>query len=102
MNDRDLAEMKNTLLDLAERFDRHEREEAAKFSAMLDAVRQNTRSIERLATETRAIVSLHRDLQATVRVGRAAQATMLWLVKWGVVGAAIVSAVKWLANHQAA
>jgi len=88
-------EVHNDLGELSGRFDRHETEEAKKFDAMINAVNQNTSSIDKLTDETRAIVDLHRDLQGTARVGKSVQSALLWLAKWGAIGTALAAAIKW-------
>ncbi|MBT56154.1 MAG: hypothetical protein CMF72_22485 [Mameliella sp.] len=88
-------EVHNDLGELSGRFDRHETEEAKKFDAMINAVNQNTTSIDKLTDETRSIVELHRDLQGTARVGKSVQNALLWLVKWGAVGTALAAFIKW-------
>lgn len=98
-SDQELVEMHNDVKDLKERFERHEDEEAKKFDAMINAVNQNTTSIDKLTDETRAIVDLHRDLQGTARVGKSVQSALLWLVKWGAIGAALAAFVKWALDH---
>lgn len=88
-------EVHNDLGELTGRFDRHESEEAKKFDAMINAVNQNTSSIDKLTDETRAIVELHRDLQGTARVGKSVQNALLWLMKWGAIGTALAAFIKW-------
>jgi len=88
-------EVHNDLGELTGRFDRHESEEAKKFDAMINAVNQNTTSIDKLTDETRSIVELHRDLQGTARVGKSVQNALLWLVKWGATGTALAAFIKW-------
>lgn len=87
------------LQGLTERFEKHQSEETRKFDAMINAVNQNTTSIDRLTGETRAIVELHRDLQGTVRVGKSVQNALLWLVKWGAIGVALAAFIKWLISY---
>lgn len=88
-------EVHNDLGELSDRFDRHESEEAKKFDAMINAVNQNTTSIDKLTDETRSIVELHRDLQGTARVGKSVQNALLWLMKWGAIGTALAAFIKW-------
>lgn len=97
-SDEQLTEMYDELKDLSQRFDKHEVEETKKFDAMINAVNQNTASIDKLTDETRAIVELHRDLQGTARVGKSVQSALLWLLKWGTVGTALAAAVKWVTS----
>lgn len=94
-SDEQLTEMHDALKDLSQRFDKHEIEESKKFDAMINAVNQNTASIDKLTDETRAIVELHRDLQGTARVGKSVQSALLWLAKWGAVGTALAAFIKW-------
>lgn len=88
-------EVHGDLEELNARFDKHETEEAKKFDAMINAVNQNTTSIDKLTDETRAIVELHRDLQGTARVGKSVQNALLWLMKWGAIGTALAAFIKW-------
>lgn len=90
---------RGALTDLRERFDRHECEEAKKFDAMINAVNQNTTSIDKLTDETRSIVELHRDLQGTARIGKSVQNALLWLVKWGAVGTALAAFIRWVLDN---
>lgn len=87
--------MHNDLGELTGRFDRHESEVAKKFDAVINAVNQNTTSINKLTDETRSIVELHRDLQGTARVGKSVQNALLWLMKWGAIGTALAAFIKW-------
>lgn len=98
-SDQELAEMHDDVRELKERFDRHEQGETKKFDAMIDAVNQNTKSIEHLTDETRAIVDLHRDLQGTARVGKGIQSFLLWLTKWGAIGGFFAVGIKWLIEY---
>ena len=95
LSDQELADMHEELKDLSQRFDKHETDEAKKFDAMINAVNQNTASIDKLTDETRSIVELHRDLQGTARIGKSVQNALFWLVKWGAIGAALAAAIKW-------
>ena len=96
----ELIEMHDDVKALKERFDRHEAEEAKKFDAMINAVNQNTTSIDKLTDETRVIVELHRDLQGTARVGKSVQSALLWLAKWGAIGTALAVFIKWIMGLQ--
>ena len=96
----ELIEMHDDVKALKERFDRHEAEEAKKFDAMINAVNQNTTSIDKLTDETRVIVELHRDLQGTARVGKSVQSALLWLAKWGAIGTALAAFIKWIMGLQ--
>lgn len=95
-SDQELIEMHDELKDLSQRFDKHEIEESKKFDAMINALNQNTTSIDKLTDETRAIVDLHRDLRGTARVGKSVQSALLWLVKWGAIGTALAAFIKWV------
>ena len=95
-SDQELSDMHESVCELKERFNKHELEETKKFDAMINAVNQNTASIDKLTDETRAIVDLHRDLQGTARVGKSLQNFLVWLLKWGAIGSALAAAIKWL------
>jgi ferritin-like metal-binding protein YciE len=89
-------EVHTDLEELNTRFDKHKTEAAKKFDAMINAVNQNTTSIDKLTDETQEIVELHRDLQGTARVGKSVQNALLWLVKWGAIGTALAAVIEWV------
>ena len=69
------------------------------FSQILMAQSKNTESIQDLIDETRAVVELHRDVQGATRLGMAVQRFMVWLLKWGTIGTAIVVGIKWVTDN---
>jgi hypothetical protein len=88
-----------SIISLTSRFEKHVTDEAAKFDSMINAVNQNTQSIDKLTEETRSIVELHRDIQGTARIGKSVQNVLLWLVKWGAIGGAIAAVIRWALNY---
>ncbi len=97
-SDAELHVMHNDLADLKDQFFLHEREEAKKFGEMISAIAENTKSVNRLATNVEPMLDLRRDFQGTIKVGKAVQGLLLWLLKWGVVGAALVGIFEYILN----
>ena len=95
-SDEELAAMHHDLKTIIKRFDTHEETEARKFSEMICAIADNTKSVNRLATSVEPMLDLQRDLQGTAKIGKSVQAFLLWLLKWGAIGAGIATAVKYI------
>lgn len=69
------------------------------FERMVICQEENTRALKDLTTETKGVVELHRDIQGAARVGHKLQSFMLWLTKWGVIGASVAACISWIADH---
>ena len=92
----ELLSMKEDIAMLSKRLDGHILQEEQKFNSMIEAVQENTKSINILTSETRSIVELHRDFSGAARVGKGIQSFLLWVVKWGVIGSAIGACINWI------
>jgi hypothetical protein len=84
------------------RFNEYEIREQGKFIEMIEAQRVNTvaiteltKSVTRLTNDTLGVVKTYNDLRGAARVGDNVQKFMLWLLKWGFIGAGIVAAIRW-------
>lgn len=89
-----------------ERFEQHEMDDVMKFDKLVaaqqrntDAVSNLTISVTSLVENTSSVVQLHKDLQGAARVGKGVQNFMLWLLKWGFIGAGISAAIMWVSTH---
>lgn len=85
------------------RFDEHERRETETFGRILKAQEQNTvvigeltGQVTALVENTAGVVQLHQDLQGTARLGKKFQNFMIWLLKWGAIGAGIAAGLMWV------
>jgi hypothetical protein len=95
-SDEELLNLKKEVAMLSKRLDDHIELEEKKFDSMIEAVRDNTKSITNLTNETRAIIALHRDLSGAARVGKGIQSFLIWVVKWGAIGVGIASGINWI------
>ena len=89
-----------------QRFDTHEENEAVKFDKIMTAQLANTQAVSELTAQvsslvddTRVIIQLQNDIQGAARIGKGLQGFMLWLTKWGAIGFAIYSALRWIGTH---
>lgn len=69
------------------------------FNQLISAQQKNTDAISLLIEETREIVQLHRDIQGAARVGKSIQGLILWLLKWGAIGAGVAAIIKWVVEQ---
>lgn len=104
--DQALVRFHQDFIDHVDRFKSHEENEHIKFNELIEAQHNNTKaiteltsSVSNLVDDTRDIIKLHQDFQGTVRIGANAQGFMLWLLKWGIVGAGLVAVIKWTSKH---
>jgi hypothetical protein len=88
------------------RFEQHELDEGEKFDKLIKAQQANTdaiavltESVSSLVDDTSSIIKIHKDFQGAVRVGSGVQNFMLWLMKWGVIGAGLATLVMWVIDH---
>lgn len=95
-SDEKLTKMHDEIQDISRRFNDHVSFETQRMDTLVKAIETNTKSISTLSDETRSIVKIHNDIQATARVGKTLQSFLLWLTKWGVIGAALATAIRWL------
>ena len=89
-----------------ERFEQHERNEQQSFDKLINAQHANTEAIttltsavSTLVSDTSEVVQLHKNFQGAANVGRGVQGFMIWCLKWGVIGAAIVAGIDWLVDR---
>lgn len=101
-SDEVLAKFHRDFILHVERFDKHERNEHAKFDALIEAQKANTKAINELTIsvtslviDTKDIIQMHRDFQGTVRLGSRLQRFVIW---FGVVGGAIAASIVWFKN----
>jgi len=57
-------------------------------------------AVTKLTTSTEGVVRTYNDLMGAARVGTKLQAICVWLLKWGAIGAAVVAAIRWAAEHR--
>jgi len=76
------------------------------FADIKAAQLENARQISELTTalnaqitQTAGVVEAFNNMRGAVKVGVAVQDFVIWLGKWGVVGAAIAGAVTWILKH---
>lgn len=85
----------DTVKDFKSEFEKRMYANDLKFERVLISIEKNTEALEKLTEETKDVVELVRDLKGAIRLGRNTQKFMLWLSKWGIVGAAIISLLNW-------
>lgn len=70
---------------------------------MVEANTQTTReiaeSVKSVADSTAGVVKLYEDVGAAARVGAAVQRFVLWVAKWGTIGAGVAVGLSWLVRH---
>ena len=101
-----LKKLSTDLSDHIARFDAHESNEESKFSVLIqgqqaniEAIGQLTTQVSILVTDTKDIIGLYKDVQGAARIGANVQSVILWLLKWGVVGSALASAIHYVLQH---
>ena len=94
-----LEKLNTKVTTLEDSFTVHVQEEAGKFDQMIAIITENTISINKLAESTQQIVDLQRDLKGVVRIGSGLKNFLVWVAKFGVVGAAIVAATNEILKH---
>ena len=90
------------LTTLRTEFELHRAESQARWNQLAGLIEENTRittqlarSIEAQARSTAGIVRLYRDAQGAARLGTGMQRFFIFLLKWGLVGSGIVTAIRW-------
>lgn len=70
---------------------------------MVEANTQTTReiaeSVRSVAESTAGVVKLYEDVGAAARVGAAVQRFVLWVAKWGTLGAGTAYGLSWVVRH---
>lgn len=70
---------------------------------MVEANTQTTReiaeSVRSVAESTAGVVKLYEDVGAAARVGAAVQRFVLWVAKWGTLGAGVAVGMSWVVRH---
>lgn len=91
------------LMELRREFEQHKLDYAAQMLAMRGELATNTRvtmalstKVDNIARSTNGVVKLYRDAQGAANLGTGLQKFMLWLLKWGLIGAAIVHGIQWV------
>ena len=99
-------ELSVELKDHINRFEQHELDEIERFDKLIDAQQKNTDAISELTESvasvvkgTSSIIQLHKDFQGAARVGSGVQGFMIWVLKWGAIGAGIVAGMNWAIEH---
>jgi len=82
-----------------ERFNQHEKREIEARRLNTEAITELTKSVTELTRDTRDIVKTYKDLQGAARIGSSFQHFMIWLLKWGAIGAGVVAVIKWGVEH---
>lgn len=87
-------------------FEEYKLQEADKFNRLLttqqentDAITKLTMSLKTLVDDTSSIVQLQKDFTGAARVGQGVQNFMVWCLKWGAIGAGVVSITHYVVNH---
>lgn len=82
-----------------EEFLEHQRREEAWLKGIDGKADMNTANIAKLTASIEKLVQVQRDLEGVIRIGAGTQKLFLWLLKWGFIGAGLVSAAKWVLEH---
>ena len=87
-------------------FEAHQIKQSNKFDMLCNLQQSNTEAISNLTAsvsslvhETSAIIKLHKDFQGAVRIGGGMQRFMVWMLRWGAIGAAVVATVHYITKH---
>jgi hypothetical protein len=87
-------------------FRQHELAEREKFDKLIiaqqvntDAIAELTRVVGKIVEDTSEIIQLHKDFQGAARVGKGFQGFMLWVLKWGAIGAGVYTVLNWIVEH---
>ena len=105
--------MSDELVMLREEFEHHKLEQERywewqeeRWMQLADMVEQNTQttrdlaeSVQSIAESTAGVVRLYEDVNAAARIGGGVQRFVLWVGKWGTIGAAIAYGVSWVVRH---
>lgn len=101
-SDDQLIKFHQDFTEHVERFNQHEADEKDQYGKLITAQQVNTEAITKLTKsvcvltdDTREIISTYQDIRGTVRVGSSVQKFILWLLKWGMIGAGIAAIIKW-------
>lgn len=93
--------IEDDLQALREEFDVHKKEQDTRWSDHIEVQKQNTASINTLVTQlteqtesTKGVAQLYADIQGTMRIGVGLQKLILWLAKWGTIGAVLAAVIK--------
>jgi hypothetical protein len=92
--------------DMLEQLERHEKNNGERFNQLFQAQKTNTdaignltEAVSSLVQDTSSIIQLHKDFQGAARVGKGLQGFMVWLLKWGVIGAGVVALMNWVIEY---
>lgn len=99
MNPDDEEALKNKIdsyIKLSEERDRLTHE---KIEFLVNCQKQNAEAIAELKRDTGDIISLYNDIQGATRIGAGVQNFLLWVAKFGVIGAGIATLVNLIGKH---
>lgn len=102
----DVMKLKEQLDQHVLNFEEYKLQESEKFDRLLSTQQENTNAITKLTVslktlvdDTSSIVQLHKDFTGAARIGNGVQGFMVWCLKWGMIGAAVVSVTHYIINH---
>lgn len=105
--DDDMARFSDAeLIELRREFEEHREEQEEKWEQMALMVEANTQttreiaeSVKTVAESTAGVVKLYEDVHAAARVGAAVQRFIVWVAKWGTLGAGMAYGLSWVVRH---
>lgn len=94
------------LVRLREEFEEHRELQEERWEQLAMMVEQNTQttrelaeSVRTVAESTAGVVRLYEDVHAAARVGSGLQRFILWVAKWGTIGAGVAVGLSWVVRH---
>lgn len=94
------------LVELRREFEEHRELQEQRWEQVAMMVEQNTQTtrelaeaVKSVADSTAGVVKLYDDVGAAARVGAAVQRFVVWLAKWGTLGAGMAYGVSWIVRH---
>ena len=101
------------LIQLREEFEQHKEEQNEcwerqerrweQLAIMVEENTQTTRelaeSVCKIADSTAGVVRIYDDVQGAARVGAALQRFIVWVAKWGTIGAGLAVGMSWVVRH---
>ncbi len=104
-SDESLTKLHQEFHEHVQRFDSHVadgelrwQQQQQMWESIAESQKANATAISVLIRETRDVVQLTRDVQGAARIGHGLQSFVLWMLKWGTIGAAIVAAVTYFSD----
>jgi len=65
---------------------------------LIKAMEDNSKKSEEIKKSVSSLIDLERNIKGTFIVGSAVQKFMLWIVKWGFIGAGIAAGMMWVVD----